>query len=122
MQEAYALTPAEAKAAPDASYVSTLKGGGRTYQVYVYSYLGYGLMAGRAAVLSEPVGKSQHPCIPAGYSGQFEYGGKTLEMLGHTKASSDTECAAVVLTALKHEQECGAPKVGRGLASSAHEG
>lgn len=31
------------------------------------SYLGYGLMAGRAAVLSEA--KDKHPCIPSGYQG-----------------------------------------------------
>lgn len=30
------MTAEEAKAAPDASYVTQLKGGGRSYSVYVY--------------------------------------------------------------------------------------
>lgn len=30
------MTPEEAKTAPDASYVTQLKGGGRSYSVYVY--------------------------------------------------------------------------------------
>lgn len=36
VQEAFAMTAEEAKAAPDASYVTQLKGGGRSYSVYVY--------------------------------------------------------------------------------------
>jgi hypothetical protein len=36
VQEAFALTEEEAKAAPDASYVTQLKGGGHSYSVYVY--------------------------------------------------------------------------------------
>ena len=36
VQEAFAMTPEEAKTAPDASYVTQLKGGGREYSVYVY--------------------------------------------------------------------------------------
>eukprot|EP00891_Asterochloris_glomerata_P009175 jgi/Astpho2/9175/fgenesh1_pm.00137_%23_2_t len=49
VQEAFALSDAQAKAAPDPLYVTSLSGGGRSYHVYVHSYLGYGLMAGRAA-------------------------------------------------------------------------
>jgi hypothetical protein len=49
--------------------------------LHARSYLGYGLMAGRAAVLSEGGGEGGHPCVPAGYAGPaYEYGGKTLEM------------------------------------------
>ena len=36
VQEAFALTDAQAKAAPDPLYVTKLKGGGRTYSVYVH--------------------------------------------------------------------------------------
>lgn len=36
VQEAFALTNAQAKAAPDPLYVTPLKGGGRTYSVYVH--------------------------------------------------------------------------------------
>lgn len=46
------------------SYVRSLSGGGVRYDVYVHSYLGFGLMAGRAAVLK--AGKAEsHPCIAA---------------------------------------------------------
>lgn len=38
VQEAFALTDAQAKAAPDPLYVTQLKGGGVTYSVYVHRY------------------------------------------------------------------------------------
>ena len=37
VQQAFALTEAEAEEAPD-GYVTTLTGGGRTYYVYVHRY------------------------------------------------------------------------------------
>lgn len=46
------------------------------------SYLGYGLMAARAAVLSEEAPEG-HPCVPAGHSGTYEYAGKTMDMRPH---------------------------------------
>lgn len=36
VQEAFALTDAQAKAAPDPLYVTKLKGGGKEYSVYVH--------------------------------------------------------------------------------------
>ena len=48
------------------------------------SYLGYGLMAARAAVLSEKEGvDAGHPCVPLGHSGTYEYAGKTMDMKPH---------------------------------------
>ena len=38
VQEAFALTDAQAKAAPDPLYVTKLKGGGVEYSVYVHRY------------------------------------------------------------------------------------
>ena len=35
-QEAFAMTPEEVKAAPDPQYITKLKGGGKTYKVYVH--------------------------------------------------------------------------------------
>jgi len=49
VQLAHALPPAAAAAALE-GYVSVLSCGGRAHHVYVHSYLGYGLMAARAAV------------------------------------------------------------------------
>ncbi len=36
---------------PPAGYVETVAGGGRKYDLYVHSFLGYGLLAARMAVL-----------------------------------------------------------------------
>ncbi len=36
VQEAFALTDAQAKAAPDPLYITKLKGGGKEYSVYVH--------------------------------------------------------------------------------------
>ena len=51
-----------------------------------HSYLGYGLMAGRAAVLSEEATAANgegHPCVPLGHAGSYEYAGKTMAMRPH---------------------------------------
>ena len=42
VQEAFALTDAQAKAAPDPLYITKLKGGGVTYSVYVHRYCVWG--------------------------------------------------------------------------------
>lgn len=114
VQEAFAMSDAEAATAPKADYVTSLRGGGQQYSVYVYSYLGFGLMAGRAAVLAEdPNGPDDdsHPCVPKGHSGGYEYGGKTLPAVGHADGSDHEECAATVLAAMRHRDRCGAPQL-----------
>ena len=47
---------------------------GRTYHVYVHSYLNYGLMMGRGAVLTLP---ESAKCLPKGVTGSYKnpYGG-----------------------------------------------
>ncbi len=39
MQEAFAMTPAEAKAVPNKDYLTELKSGGKTFYVYVYRHV-----------------------------------------------------------------------------------
>lgn len=89
VQHAYALPPRAAEEAPP-GYVRRLSvAGGGKYSVYVHSYLGYGLMAGRSAVLKAGDrvaaalhGKASgadaslagHPCVPEAPCGG---GGKT---------------------------------------------
>lgn len=113
VQEAYAMTAEEAAAVPSnqKQYLTELHSGGRTYHVYVYSYLGYGLMAGRAAVLSEEGVEDGHPCVPAGHSGTYEYAGSTMSMKPTKDGSSPETCSKVVLSALKHQAECGMPQL-----------
>ena len=113
VQEAFAMSHDEAKSAPKADYVTQLRGSGQEYSVYVYSYLGYGLMAGRAAVLQEdPNGPEDdtHPCIHSGHSGEYEYGGKFFPAVGHDDGASHGECAATVVNALRPADKCGAPQ------------
>jgi len=71
VQHAYALHARDADGAPP-GYVRALAGGGRRYSVYVHSYLGFGLMAGRSAVLAAGEtaaaaagAAAGHPCVPA---------------------------------------------------------
>jgi apyrase len=111
VQEAYAMAADEVTTAPDAQYLTQLRGGGRQYHVYVYSYLGYGLMAARAGVLDEQIPEGGHPCVPAGYEGSYTYGDKTYDMVGGNTPASADSCGDVVLASLKHQLECGAPQL-----------
>ena len=72
VQLAHAVSAAEAASAP-AGYLRVLSGGGKAYHVYVHSYLGFGLMAARAALLGAHSAGS-HPCLPAGASVSYAYG------------------------------------------------
>lgn len=108
VQEAFALTDAQAKAAPDPLYVTKLKGGGKEYSVYVHSYLGYGLMAGRAAVLAWEEARAANPCVPTDHSGVFEYGGQTYDLVPHPEGASAASCAKLVRLVLKQNEPCGA--------------
>ncbi|KDD73355.1 GDA1/CD39 nucleoside phosphatase [Helicosporidium sp. ATCC 50920] len=113
VQEAFALTPLEALAAPDPSYVTALQGNGRAYKVYVHSYLGYGLMAARAGILKEGAreGLEAHPCVLAGHSGTYDYAGESHAMRGRPEGVDGfAACEAVVVRALRQEkQDCKAP-------------
>lgn len=87
VQHAYALSDPKAASEAPPGYVRALAGGGKRYSVYVHSYLGFGLMAGRSAVLKQGETESSkaaaatattaatttvktsddegHPCVPA---------------------------------------------------------
>jgi len=50
--------------------VRPIEGGGRSYSLYVKSYLGYGIMAARAHILKTNAhADGAHPCVPAGFEG-----------------------------------------------------
>ena len=55
------------------------------------SYLGYGLMAGRAAVLGEERFDA-NPCVPTGFTGTYEYGGNVMEMKPHKVQHGGRTC------------------------------
>ena len=110
VQLAYAAEPVHAQNAPP-GYFKEMKSGSNTYSVYVYSHLGYGLMAARAAVLGKAKGKAS-PCVPAGHDGEYIYGGKTHRVKGG-KAADALACKSVVDEVLAPEKDCGRARAER---------
>lgn len=104
VQLAYAAEAKHASTAPE-GYIKQMRGGGQTYHVYVYSHLGYGLMAARAAVLGQAEG-SASPCVPSGHEGEYVYGGKTHEVKGAEQAADASACKAVVDEVLAADKAC----------------
>lgn len=104
VQMAYALSQKQAASAPK-GYVRTLRGGGATYHVYVHSYLGYGLMAARAAVL-DAGDKEAHPCLPEGDFPAYAYAGKSYTASAAEAGPNFDSCSSTVLTALNKDAEC----------------
>ena len=64
---------------PPAGYVRSMAAAGQTYHVYVHSYLNYGLMMGRGAVLTLP---QSAKCLPKGVTGSYKnpYGGAVFPL------------------------------------------
>ncbi|KXZ52074.1 hypothetical protein GPECTOR_10g1097 [Gonium pectorale] len=111
IQEAFALEEADAAAAPK-DYLSVLHGGGKTFNVYVHSYLGYGLMAGRAKLIEAAAGSNDtskaapNSCFAPGAIGTYPYAGKdyAFEPAGD-KADFD-KCTSLGTSALHTELPC----------------
>eukprot|EP00475_Leptophrys_vorax_P024160 TRINITY_DN33273_c0_g1_i5.p1 TRINITY_DN33273_c0_g1~~TRINITY_DN33273_c0_g1_i5.p1 ORF type:complete len:391 (-),score=17.70 TRINITY_DN33273_c0_g1_i5:11-1183(-) len=102
VQMTYAVADAVASKAPE-GYVRKLSGLGKTYNVYVHSYLGFGLMAARAQVLKAlPADSAGHACLPKGTDDKYMYGADELKALAKPEGSSAAECAALVVKALKN--------------------
>lgn len=108
VQMAYAL-PQNAAAAAPKGYVRTLRGGGAAYHVYVHSYLGFGLMAARAAVLDAAAEADGHPCVIPGVNTSYKYAGTLHEVKGRsgTVDGAFDVCSATVQHALHKDKECG---------------
>eukprot|EP00041_Stephanoeca_diplocostata_P034656 m.1193700 g.1193700 ORF g.1193700 m.1193700 type:complete len:440 (-) comp24557_c0_seq47:4807-6126(-) len=78
---------------------------GTTHQVFVHSFLGYGLMAGRKAVFE--VGNTKNPgegasaCVPPGTTAKFTYGDDSFEVKGiDTRASGAKGCMLLARAAI----------------------
>ena len=105
VQLAYAADKKHVATAPD-GYFKEMKSGDFTYHVYVYSHLGFGLMAARAAVLAEAQGDVS-PCIPTGHQGEYTYAGKTHKVVGHASDPANAlDCKAVVDKVLDPTKPC----------------
>ncbi|KAK9951731.1 hypothetical protein M0R45_007167 [Rubus argutus] len=111
VQMAYAISDTDAAKAPKVSdgediYVREMSLKGTKYNLYVHSYLHYGLLAARAEILkvSEDSG---NPCILAGYDGSYKYGGATYKASSLSSGSSLEGCRRVASKALKvNEATC----------------
>ncbi|XP_062002735.1 apyrase 2-like [Rosa rugosa] len=109
VQMAYAISDADAAKAPktedgEDSYVRKMSLKGTNYNLYVHSYLRYGLLAARAEILkvSEDSG---NPCILDGYNGSYKYGGESFKASASSSGSSLDGCRSVALKALKANEE-----------------
>ena len=105
VQLSYAVSDTVAASAPK-GYVRQLSGLGKSYNVYVHSYLGYGLMAARAAVLKLAGEKDGHPCIAAGFKETYEYARVSYPATGRSKGASFKNCAKLAKDALDMKAEC----------------
>ena len=85
--------------------------------MHARSYLGFGLMAGRAAVLAWEETRAANPCIPADHSGTYEYAGAVHELTSHPDGASFGTCSKLITMVLKLETDCGAPRVRARLIS-----
>ncbi|GLC70971.1 hypothetical protein PLESTF_001056400 [Pleodorina starrii] len=114
IQEAFALEEADAKAAPK-DYVTQLHGGGKVFNVYVHSYLGYGLMAGRAKLIeasqSGSNGAGASECFSSGAVGKYSYAGKDYPFAPRGDKGDAGKCSVLGGTALKAEEKCGAEQI-----------
>lgn len=80
-------------------------------KLWYCSYLGFGLMAGRAAVLAWEETQQANPCIPRDHSGVYEYGGLSYDLVSAPSGASFESCGRLVKLVLKQDLDCGAPAV-----------
>jgi hypothetical protein len=59
--------------------------GGQAYSVYVHSYLNFGLMMGRGAVLESA---QSAPCLPAGVSGVYKCDARLCRCTGQSSCTA----------------------------------
>lgn len=106
VQEAFALSDEDAAKAPD-GYIVKLRASGKSYNVYVHSYLGYGLMAARAKMIDGGKGAESHPCFHKGHEGSYTYADKKYDVKALAAAGTFDGCTSVASLALELAKECG---------------
>nr|CAB3455347.1 unnamed protein product [Digitaria exilis] len=104
VQMAYAIAEKDADKAPrpsegEDSYVKKLVLKGVTYNLYVHSYLHYGLLAARAEVLKAGNGNGYSNC-------QYKYGSETFEASASPSGASYSKCKDDAVKALKVDEAC----------------
>lgn len=81
--------------------------GARRFSVYVHSYLGYGLMAARAAALEQQGGPA---CAFSGGPSSYPYAGKDHPVAVKPEGPEFTACMGVMDSVLDDSKPCGGPR------------
>lgn len=109
VQMAYAMSAAASKTAPK-GYITPLSGAGKSYDVYVHSYLGFGMMAARAAVLDWEEAAEANPCVPLQHSGAFAYGGKDHSAKASLSGANFEACTTATQQVMAIGKDCKVPQ------------
>lgn len=110
VQMAYAISDENYYNAPKAgkdevSSVQQIKLLGRTYNLYVHSYLHYGLLALRAEVFKH-TGNTPCPCLAKDYEGGYQYAGENHVAQARDQGPHFADCQALILDVLKVDHSC----------------
>ncbi|KAJ4797740.1 Ectonucleoside triphosphate diphosphohydrolase 5 [Rhynchospora pubera] len=97
---AYAISEGDATKAPkvserEESSVQNLLINATSYDIYVHSYLHYGLLAARAEIL-----KVGNNCMLSGYKGTYRYGNKKYNASATSSGTNYTKCKTDVVKGL----------------------
>ncbi|MCO5614633.1 hypothetical protein L7F22_068917 [Adiantum nelumboides] len=87
-------------------YITTTSLLGKEYNVYVHSYLGYGLLAGRAEVLKLTNKSKSSPCVARGFEGTYVYDSVTYKAVGPARGANFSKCQGLILKALDISATC----------------
>jgi Golgi nucleoside diphosphatase len=91
-----------------AEMIETINYGKEHFNVYTYSYLGFGLMGARAQVLASATfdgSRRVSPCVPKGIRARFRFKDVDYDVEGADNASHEA-CKAVINVILDHTVKC----------------
>lgn len=111
VQMAYAISDEDFSKAPkpgknEQAYVRKVTLLGTTYNLYVHSYLNFGLLAARAEILKLVDGASPCPCLGKGFVGPYTYAGKTYPTTASAEGGDFDKCKKLAIQALNVNQAC----------------
>lgn len=111
VQMAYAISDNDFLSAPkprsgEQAYVRRMSLLGTSYNLYVHSYLSYGLLAARAEVLKLVDESKSCPCLAKGFEGSYIYAGQEYKASASADGGDYKKCRTLVVNALKVDQTC----------------